>query len=239
MFFSFLFIALVSGTLVACGSLLKKLLSNPYQIKIVLSINVCYQWKLDLPTLHKIYFSSMINKTKQKNSKATASHRNESFLLAGKQNDHAGDPLVQDISTIKTLQLICCILFFCLCFRKIVERIDKDNSGKVTEKELNDWIKFTSKRYIYEDVDRQWDQLKKLEQAHMSLDEVYVQKKKADPNEAISWELYKNLTYGYITGEFLLFSTIRGDLRHTLQGIWSFCLSNSYIKMSNMDYCAD
>lgn len=120
-----------------------------------------------------------------------------------------------------------------------MERIDKDNSGKVTEKELNDWIKFTSKRYIYEDVDRQWDQLKKLEQAHMSLDEVYVQKKKADPNEAISWELYKNLTYGYITGEFLLFSTIGGDLRHTFQGIWSFCLSNSYIKMSNMDYCAD
>lgn len=50
-------------------------------------------------------------------------------------------------------------------------------------------------------MDRQWDQLKKLEQSHLSLEEVYVEKKKADPNEAISWELYKNLTYGYITGQ--------------------------------------
>ena len=49
-------------------------------------------------------------------------------------------------------------------------------------------------------MDRQWDQLKKLENAHMTLEERYVEKKKADPNEAIGWELYKNLTYGYITG---------------------------------------
>lgn len=34
----------------------------------------------------------------------------------------------------------------------------------------------------------------------MSLEEKYVDKKKADPNVAIDWELYKNLTYGYITG---------------------------------------
>lgn len=83
-----------------------------------------------------------------------------------------------------------------------MDRIDKDNNGKVTQKELEDWIKFTAKRYVYEDVDRQWDQLKKLENAHMTVEERYVDKKKADPNEAIGWELYKNLTYGYITGEF-------------------------------------
>ena len=87
-------------------------------------------------------------------------------------------------------------------FRKIVDRIDKDHNGKVTEKELQDWIRFTSKRYIYEDVDRQWDQLKKLEQSHLSLDDVYIQNKKAEANEPISWELYKNLTYGYITGHY-------------------------------------
>lgn len=86
--------------------------------------------------------------------------------------------------------------------RKIVDRIDKDNNGKVTQKELEDWIKFTAKRYVYEDVDRQWDQLKKLENAHMTIQERYVDMKKADPSEAIGWELYKNLTYGYITGEF-------------------------------------
>ena len=92
------------------------------------------------------------------------------------------------------------VLFF-FPFRKIVDRIDKDHSGKVTQKELEDWIRFTSKRYIYEDVDRQWDQLKKLEQSHMSVEELYIDKKRADPNEPISWELYKNLTYGYITGK--------------------------------------
>ena len=86
-------------------------------------------------------------------------------------------------------------------FRKIVDRIDKDHNGKVTQKELEGWIRFTSKRYIYEDVDRQWEQLKNLEQSHLSLDEVYIHKKKADPNDPISWELYKNLTYGYITSE--------------------------------------
>ena len=82
----------------------------------------------------------------------------------------------------------------------MVERIDKDQSGKVTQKELEDWIRYTAKRYVYEDVDRQWNQLKKLEQSHMSLEELYVEKKRADPKEPISWELYKNLTYGYITG---------------------------------------
>lgn len=87
-----------------------------------------------------------------------------------------------------------------LSCRKVVDRIDKDNNGKVTQKELEDWIKFTAKRYVYEDVDRQWEQLKKLENAHMTLEERYVDNKKIDPNGPISWELYKNLTYGYITG---------------------------------------
>ena len=97
-----------------------------------------------------------------------------------------------------------------------MDRIDKDNNGKVTQKELEDWIKFTAKRYVYEDVDRQWDQLKKLENAHMTLQERYVDKKKADPNEAIGWELYKNLTYGYITGEFNM--------------KFSLLISNNYLK---------
>lgn len=96
-----------------------------------------------------------------------------------------------------------------------MDRIDKDNNGKVTQKELEDWIKFTAKRYVYEDVDRQWDQLKKLENAHMTLEERYVDKKKADPNEAIGWELYKNLTYGYITGEFNMEILISFRRAHT------------------------
>ncbi|KAK4831937.1 hypothetical protein QYF61_020314 [Mycteria americana] len=63
---------------------------------------------------------------------------------------------------------------------KIVSKIDEDKDGFVTVEELKDWIKFAQKRWIYEDVERQW--------------------KGHDLNEdgLISWEEYKNATYGYI-----------------------------------------
>lgn len=32
----------------------------------------------------------------------------------------------------------------------IVDKIDKDKNGFVTQQELQDWIKFTQRRYIYE-----------------------------------------------------------------------------------------
>ena len=59
-----------------------------------------------------------------------------------------------------------------------MDRIDKDSDGFVTEDELTDWIKYTQKRYIYEDVDRQW------KQHNLDLD------------GAITWVVYKNQTYG-------------------------------------------
>ncbi|CAM4483363.1 unnamed protein product [Eretmochelys imbricata] len=68
---------------------------------------------------------------------------------------------------------------------KIVSKIDEDKDGFVTVEELRDWIKFAQKRWIYEDVERQW--------------------KGHDLNEdgLISWEEYKNATYGYILGRSL------------------------------------
>lgn len=50
--------------------------------------------------------------------------------------------------------------------------------------ELKAWIKFAQKRWIYEDVERQW--------------------KGHDLNEdgLVSWEEYKNATYGYILGRW-------------------------------------
>lgn len=39
---------------------------------------------------------------------------------------------------------------------KIVSKIDGDKDGFVTVDELKDWIKFAQKRWIYEDVERQW-----------------------------------------------------------------------------------
>lgn len=71
------------------------------------------------------------------------------------------------------------LLFLC---SMLVERIDEDKDGYVTVEEMKKWIKHAQKRWIYDDVDRQW--------------------KSHDLNgdEAVSWEEYKNATYGYILG---------------------------------------
>lgn len=64
----------------------------------------------------------------------------------------------------------------------LVERIDEDKDGFVTVEEMKRWIKHAQKRWIYDDVDRQW--------------------KSHDLNGdgVVSWEEYKNATYGYILG---------------------------------------
>uniref|UniRef100_A0AAQ4RN13 Calumenin b n=1 Tax=Gasterosteus aculeatus aculeatus TaxID=481459 RepID=A0AAQ4RN13_GASAC len=62
----------------------------------------------------------------------------------------------------------------------LVERIDDDKDGYVTVEEMKKWIKHAQKKWIYDDVDRQW--------------------KSHDLNgdDVVSWEEYKNATYGYI-----------------------------------------
>lgn len=64
----------------------------------------------------------------------------------------------------------------------LVDRIDEDKDGFVTVEEMKKWIKHAQKRWIYDDVDRQW--------------------KSHDLNGdgVVSWEEYKNATYGYILG---------------------------------------
>lgn len=62
---------------------------------------------------------------------------------------------------------------------KIIDKIDKDQDGFVTQKELQEWIQYTQKRYIREDVKRQW-------KAHNV----------SDPDR-VSWEEYRKTTYGY------------------------------------------
>lgn len=74
---------------------------------------------------------------------------------------------------------------FLSVYSKIVEKIDEDHDGFVTVDELKQWIKHAQKRWIYDDVDRQW-------QAHDLNSDAYV-----------SWEEYKNATYGYILGVFI------------------------------------
>ncbi|KAL5503600.1 hypothetical protein EMCRGX_G010573 [Ephydatia muelleri] len=60
----------------------------------------------------------------------------------------------------------------------IVDKVDKDGDGFVTEEELKDWIKHVSQRYIMEDVER-----------HLSYTD-------QDKNQEVTWEEYKKGTFG-------------------------------------------
>lgn len=64
----------------------------------------------------------------------------------------------------------------------LVERIDEDKDGYVTADEMKRWIKHAQKKWIYDDVDRQW-------KSH-----------DLNSDDMVSWEEYRNATYGYILG---------------------------------------
>lgn len=55
-----------------------------------------------------------------------------------------------------------------------------DNDGFVSRDELRDWIRFTQKRYITEDVERQWKQYNPEEK------------------DKITWDEYQKLVYGFL-----------------------------------------
>ena len=63
-------------------------------------------------------------------------------------------------------------------------KIDKNNDGFVTEQELQDWIKYTQNKYIFEDADKQ------------------ITSNDLDKDGYVTWEEYKNATYGYIESEY-------------------------------------
>lgn len=75
--------------------------------------------------------------------------------------------------------------------RQIVDKIDGDKDGFVTEEELEKWIKLSQKRWIYEDVDRQF-------KGH-----------DLDADDLVTWEEYKNATYGFLLGRLIL-KTLQG-----------------------------
>ncbi|KAL6260126.1 hypothetical protein P5V15_007663 [Pogonomyrmex californicus] len=60
----------------------------------------------------------------------------------------------------------------------IVDKIDKDSDGYVTQEELKDWIMYTQQRYIRDDVERQW-------RSH-----------NPTGKDKLSWTEYKNMVYG-------------------------------------------
>lgn len=65
---------------------------------------------------------------------------------------------------------------------KIVDRIDVNHDGNVTESELKNWIYQSQRKYIFEDVNRQW-------QTHTDND---------SSMKAIPWANFRNKTYGFI-----------------------------------------
>lgn len=62
----------------------------------------------------------------------------------------------------------------------IVEKIDKDQDGFVTKEELKDWIKYTQRRYIHNDVETQW-------RTH-----------NPENKDKIEWADYKKMVYGFM-----------------------------------------
>lgn len=62
----------------------------------------------------------------------------------------------------------------------IVDKIDKDKDGYVTQEELKDWIMYTQQRYIRDDVERQW-------KVH-----------NPEGKDKLPWKEYKALVYNYM-----------------------------------------
>ena len=62
----------------------------------------------------------------------------------------------------------------------IVDKIDKDNDGQLTEEELKNWIIFTQSRYVQEDTEKQ------LKQSD------------ANSDKKVTWEEYKTASYGFM-----------------------------------------
>lgn len=64
----------------------------------------------------------------------------------------------------------------------IVTRIDTNGDGNVTEGELKAWIYTSQRKYILEDVDRQWE----------------ANTDKDTSIKALTWEAFRNKTYGFL-----------------------------------------
>ncbi len=69
--------------------------------------------------------------------------------------------------------------------RKIVDRIDTDKDSYISHAELHYWIKHRQRRYIEENVNKHWRDYDK------------------NHDDKISWEEYKNTTYGYYLSKSL------------------------------------
>jgi len=62
----------------------------------------------------------------------------------------------------------------------IVDKIDKDGDGEVTEQEMKDWIQYVQRRYIVTDTDRMWKD------------------HEPEADGSLTWSGYQKRTFGYV-----------------------------------------
>ncbi|KAM4651301.1 reticulocalbin-3 isoform 1-T1 [Discoglossus pictus] len=138
-------------------------------LHVFLLVAVCASWVLCKPTQEKkdrVHHSKDLSDHQHDDSK-DFQYDHEAFL--GKEEAKTFDQLTPEESKER--------------LGKIVDKIDKDKDGFITEVELKDWIKHSQNRYIYENVNKHYAD--------------YDQNK----DDKIAWEEYKNTTYGYYEGE--------------------------------------
>ena len=63
--------------------------------------------------------------------------------------------------------------------------MDKNGDGNVDEQELTQWIHYVQTKYIYDDTERQWED------------------NDLDKDGKITWDEYKQHTYGFLSEEDL------------------------------------
>ena len=74
-------------------------------------------------------------------------------------------------------------------FSIIADKIDRNNDSKVTEEELKIWIEYTQKRYLLNDVEKQW-------RTH-----------NLSGKENLTWDDYRKTVYGFSHGIILASSS--------------------------------
>ena len=77
---------------------------------------------------------------------------------------------------------------------KIVDKIDKDDDGVVTQEELRYWINFRMHHYIDDDAKQHWDYIKNVATHHWPMIDI-IRNRTFDDDEPISWEEYHNSTF--------------------------------------------
>ena len=73
-----------------------------------------------------------------------------------------------------------------LPYSEIIDKIDKNNDGRITKDELRSWIEYVQLKHIGDEVEKYWRNYDK------------------DNDDKISWNEFKNTTYGHTNGKILI-----------------------------------